>query len=130
MTVNNRNSRARLSLSVQRLAKNCALALLRGYKWAISPMLLPSCRYVPTCSDYAVEAIEVHGVLKGSALAAWRLLRCHPFAHGGYDPVPRTDHVAPDALDRGVVPSRIFRGASLYRTDEVHPHTSTCTHAH
>lgn len=69
-------------------AKCGALAVLRAYKWAISPLLPPSCRYVPTCSEYAAEAIELHGVVKGSALAAWRLLRCHPLAKGGYDPVP------------------------------------------
>jgi hypothetical protein len=67
-----------------------ALALLRGYKWAISPMFPPACRYVPTCSEYAMEAVAHHGALRGSALAAWRLLRCHPFARGGYDPVKIT----------------------------------------
>lgn len=70
------------------MARNCALAFLRGYKYAISPLLLPSCRYTPTCSDYAAEAIELHGVVRGFALAAWRLLRCHPFVRGGFDPVP------------------------------------------
>lgn len=47
-----------------------------------------SCRYYPTCSSYAIEAIEVHGIIKGSALAFWRILRCNPFCKGGYDPVP------------------------------------------
>jgi hypothetical protein len=68
--------------------KNLLLLLLRGYKRAFSPMFLPSCRYVPTCSDYAAEAIEKYGALRGSALAVWRLLRCHPFVRGGFDPVP------------------------------------------
>src|SRR6266566_1566497 len=68
--------------------KTLLLALLRGYKWAFSPMLPPSCRYMPTCSEYAAEAIECHGAFKGSAMAMWRLLRCHPFVRGGYDPVP------------------------------------------
>jgi uncharacterized protein len=67
-----------------------ALALLRAYKWAISPMLPPSCRYTPTCSEYAIEAISRYGVLRGSLLAAWRVLRCHPFVRGGFDPVPTT----------------------------------------
>ncbi len=63
------------------------LLLLRAYKWLISPLFLPACRYVPTCSEYAAEAIERYGAIRGSLKAAWRLLRCHPFAHGGYDPV-------------------------------------------
>lgn len=68
--------------------KAVMLQLLKGYKRWISPMLPPSCRYVPTCSEYAMEAIEVHGALRGSALALGRLLRCHPFVRGGHDPVP------------------------------------------
>jgi hypothetical protein len=68
--------------------KNLLLLLLRGYKRALSPMFLPSCRYVPTCSDYAAEAVEKHGALHGTALAIWRVLRCHPFVRGGFDPVP------------------------------------------
>jgi len=63
------------------------LALLRGYKCAISPLFPPACRYVPTCSEYAMEAVAHHGALQGSMMAAWRLLRCHPFARGGCDPV-------------------------------------------
>jgi len=78
------------------IPKSVLLGLLRGYKWAISPMFLPSCRYVPTCSEYAAEAIDRYGALRGSAMAIWRLLCCHPFVKGGYDPVP--DRVAPDAL--------------------------------
>ena len=67
--------------------KSIALGLLRGYKWVISPLFGPACRYVPTCSEYAMEAVERFGVLRGGAMAAWRLLRCHPFVKGGYDPV-------------------------------------------
>lgn len=62
------------------------LALLRAYKWALSPMLGPACRYVPSCSDYAADAVAHYGVLRGSGMAIWRLLRCHPFAKGGLDP--------------------------------------------
>jgi putative membrane protein insertion efficiency factor len=62
--------------------------LLRQYKRWISPALPPSCRFAPTCSEYAAEAVVRHGILQGSALAVWRLLRCHPFARGGWDPVP------------------------------------------
>ena len=64
-----------------------ALALLRFYKRNISPTLPPACRYEPTCSMYAQAAIEKYGVLRGVPMAAWRLVRCHPWSHGGYDPV-------------------------------------------
>ena len=67
--------------------KSVALWLLRNYKRWISPSLPPSCRYVPTCSEYAMEAVERYGVLRGGAIAAWRILRCHPFVEGGLDPV-------------------------------------------
>jgi len=63
--------------------------VLRMYKRWISPALPHSCRFVPTCSEYAIEVIELHGALRGSWLAAGRLLRCHPFARAGYDPPPR-----------------------------------------
>lgn len=69
--------------------KGIVIALLRGYKWALSPLLPTACRYVPSCSEYALEAVERHGALLGGAKAAWRVLRCHPFARGGYDPVVR-----------------------------------------
>jgi len=61
---------------------------LKLYKGFISPALPASCRYVPSCSEYAAEAIARHGFFRGVALAAWRLVRCNPFARGGYDPVP------------------------------------------
>jgi putative membrane protein insertion efficiency factor len=69
------------------LVQRAALQLLRAYKWAISPMFPPSCRYTPTCSEYAMEAIERFGVVRGGLKTVGRLLRCHPFAKGGYDPV-------------------------------------------
>lgn len=62
--------------------------LVRGYQVAISPLLPPSCRYSPTCSQYAIDALRRHGAVKGSWLAVRRLARCHPFHPGGYDPVP------------------------------------------
>lgn len=64
------------------------LALVRGYRYAISPMLGRNCRFVPSCSEYALEALERHGAIRGSWLAARRVCRCHPFSGGGYDPVP------------------------------------------
>jgi hypothetical protein len=73
---------------MKQAAKTVALSLLRAYKWALSPMLPPACRYVPTCSEYAMEAIDRFGVVRGSYMAMVRVLRCHPFVKGGYDPVP------------------------------------------
>jgi putative membrane protein insertion efficiency factor len=62
--------------------------LLRAYRVMLSPLLGPSCRFVPTCSCYADEALESWGVWRGIGLSAWRILRCHPFSRGGLDPVP------------------------------------------
>jgi putative membrane protein insertion efficiency factor len=63
------------------------VSILKFYKATVSPWLPPSCRFVPTCSEYACEAIQRHGALRGSAMGLRRLLRCHPFHSGGYDPV-------------------------------------------
>ena len=68
--------------------KRFFLMLLRGYRRFLSPAKRPCCRYSPTCSSYAVEAIEKHGAMKGGYLAFRRVLRCHPFHEGGFDPVP------------------------------------------
>ena len=68
-------------------AKFVTLQLLRAYKWAISPLLPAVCRYVPTCSEYAMEAVERYGALHGGWMAITRILRCHPLARAGYDPV-------------------------------------------
>lgn len=64
-----------------------AVQILRFYKYFISPMLPPACRFTPTCSEYAAEAIARHGFWKGSWMGVRRLMRCHPFSPGGYDPV-------------------------------------------
>ena len=74
-------------------ARSFVLCLLRAYKWALSPLLPPACRYVPTCSEYAVEAVDRYGVLRGGGMALWRVLRCHPFVRGGYDPVVKLSAV-------------------------------------
>ncbi len=74
--------------------------LIRGYQLFISPLLGPRCRFYPTCSHYALEALEIHGALKGSWLALRRVLRCHPWHPGGLDPVPprcACDHPDHDA---------------------------------
>jgi len=79
--------------------KRVVIGLLRAYKWLLSPWLLPACRYVPTCSEYSEEAIERFGVLRGGWMAALRLLRCHPFVKGGYDPVQHV--IGDDGVFRG-----------------------------
>ncbi len=61
---------------------------IRFYQYAISPLFQPRCRHYPTCSEYAIQALKIHGVIKGSMLALWRILRCHPLGTHGYDPVP------------------------------------------
>ncbi|MBQ4045804.1 MAG: membrane protein insertion efficiency factor YidD [Lachnospiraceae bacterium] len=69
--------------------KKSLISLIRFYRRYVSPIKGgPCCRYVPTCSEYAIIAIERYGALKGGLLTVWRLLRCNPFAKGGYDPVP------------------------------------------
>lgn len=69
--------------------------LVRGYQLLISPVLPASCRFHPTCSSYAIEALAKHGAVKGSALTAWRVCRCHPWNDGGFDPVPELKSKAP-----------------------------------
>jgi len=68
--------------------RGAVVAVLRLYKRFVSPWLPPACRFYPSCSEYAAEAVERHGVSRGMVLAARRLLRCHPFHSGGFDPVP------------------------------------------
>lgn len=67
--------------------KKIILYLIKMYRTKISPMYLPRCKYIPTCSQYAVEAIEKYGVIKGGLMSIWRILRCNPFSKGGFDPV-------------------------------------------
>jgi len=68
--------------------KQLFLFVIRTYRKYISPAFPPSCRFTPTCSQYALEAVERFGAVRGGGLAVWRILRCNPFCKGGYDPVP------------------------------------------
>ncbi len=73
-------------------------ALIRGYQLLLSPWLRPSCRYYPSCSQYAIEALDSHGVVRGGILALHRLARCHPWHAGGYDPVPFQSNPSPASV--------------------------------
>ena len=76
------------------------ILLIKVYQYVISPILGPRCKYYPSCSSYAIGALQEHGFVRGSGMACWRLLRCNPFSNGGYDPVPPRrcpDHDASDA---------------------------------
>jgi len=74
------------------LAARALIALVSGYRLLISPLLPPLCRFQPSCSEYALEALRLRGAGKGLILTIWRLLRCHPFSRGGHDPVPPPQH--------------------------------------
>jgi putative membrane protein insertion efficiency factor len=75
--------------ALHRLLVSIVLLPVVFYRRVLSPMKrMPSCRYLPTCSEYAIDAVKSRGVVIGSGLALWRLLRCNPFCEGGYDPVP------------------------------------------
>ncbi len=82
-------------------AARLGIAAVRTYQWTLRPVLGANCRFTPSCSDYAVDALRCHGAARGSALAAWRILRCNPWTEGGYDPVPECCQ-----------PSRLFSGGS------------------
>lgn len=87
--------------------KKILIGLVRGYQKFISPLTPPSCRYYPTCSNYMIQAVTVHGFFKGAVMGISRILRCHPFVHGGLDYVPtkfslfrnRVDRVEPNYQD-------------------------------
>lgn len=79
--------------------KTILIALVKGYQRFISPLFPPSCRYYPTCSSYTIEAIQVHGALKGSLMGITRILRCHPFVKGGIDYVPQKFSLKRNMMD-------------------------------
>ena len=82
-------------MSIGRVLSAPLIGLIRVYQRVISPMRPPTCRYYPSCSAYALEAVQVHGSIRGSWLAVRRLGRCHPWAAGGYDPVPTRTPATP-----------------------------------
>jgi hypothetical protein len=86
--------------------RQALIGLVKGYRLLLKPWLGSACRFEPTCSAYAIEALERHGAAAGSALTTWRLMRCHPWCAGGIDPVPAVSPLAARALRRG--PQRLF----------------------
>jgi putative membrane protein insertion efficiency factor len=72
-----------------RLVREAFLLPLHLYRRVISPLVRPHCRYTPSCSEYALDAVREYGVIRGAVLAAWRVMRCNPWSHGGVDPVAR-----------------------------------------
>jgi len=83
-----------------RVARAILVTPIRLYQRLISPALGQRCKYYPSCSEYAVQAIRTFGILRGLILAAWRLLRCNPFSHGGFDPIERQRLFKPRASAR------------------------------
>jgi uncharacterized protein len=94
-------------------AKYLLIGLLKAYRLTISPLYGNVCRYYPSCSAYALRAVEVHGAIRGSWLATRRLLRCHPWALGGYDPVPGTPEHAEEARQHERGPTLELTGGAV-----------------
>jgi putative membrane protein insertion efficiency factor len=82
------------------VVRSVVMRIIRGYQVYLSPLKRPSCRFLPTCSEYAREAVELHGVGRGLLLTAWRLLRCQPLCRGGFDPVLRSTPSGPQVEGR------------------------------
>lgn len=72
---------------VYHIPRNVLILIVKLYQVTLSPLVGKSCRYLPTCSNYCIEALRRHGAIRGTLMGAWRILRCHPWARGGYDPV-------------------------------------------
>ena len=101
--------------------KYVLIGLLKVWRLLISPLYGDVCRYYPTCSAYALRAVGVHGAVKGSWLTARRLLRCHPWAAGGYDPVPGTPEFEEEIRDQAVRSSRMVAGPEQGGTTPLEP---------
>ncbi|MDQ2805004.1 MAG: membrane protein insertion efficiency factor YidD [Pseudomonadota bacterium] len=82
------------------LAAWLGVGAVRAYQWTLRPMIGANCRFEPSCSDYAIEALRAHGAVCGAAFAGWRILRCNPWHAGGYDPVPAAHHAGRDQPGR------------------------------
>jgi putative membrane protein insertion efficiency factor len=85
-----------VNTGIDRALATVLRGLIHSYRWLISPWLARSCRFEPTCSRYALEALDQHGAVRGTYLALRRIGRCHPWHPGGYDPVPETDSLPPN----------------------------------
>lgn len=90
---------------IRKLLVSILTGLVRGYQLVVSPWFAPTCRYYPSCSTYAIQALKVHGPIKGLYLSTWRLLRCNPWSRGG------VDHVPPHKSSRGINPESVAHGA-------------------
>lgn len=96
--------------------KKVLIFFLKVYKGGISPYLPRACRFTPTCSEYAVEALNKHGLIKGTLLASYRVLRCNPFCKGGYDPVPdKFTFKRQNYIDENDTPSEVDEMYNLYK---------------
>ena len=82
-----------------RVLEGLAVGAIRAYQWTLRPILPISCRFWPSCSEYAIEAVRRHGLLRGGVLGGWRLLRCHPWGGSGVDPVPARFHLPKSPRD-------------------------------
>jgi uncharacterized protein len=107
---------------IGRLLRTVFVAPIVAYQRFISPALPRRCKYFPTCSEYAVDAIREVGVVRGSILAAWRLLRCNPFSHGGYDPVEDRPFFRPKAVPAEAPRRRRRERASVMASDSSREH--------
>ena len=106
-----------------------AVGAVRVYQWTLRPVIGANCRFFPSCSDYAIDAFRTHGALRGSGLAARRILRCNPWNAGGYDPVPACDCASPSdnaPTHRTTSPSPCGLGGGVRRHD-VNPSTHFAT---
>ncbi|MGO1315901.1 MAG: membrane protein insertion efficiency factor YidD [Cellulomonadaceae bacterium] len=102
------------------LPQRFLIGVLRVYQLVLSPMTGPTCRYYPSCSEYAVRAIRRHGVLRGSGLAAWRLLRCNPWSLGGVDDVPGEEPHAPTDSEHVVHASSVTSATATVPSSREH----------